>query len=96
MDKLSNRIAEPINDGIEKLEENPQLQDYPKIQERKGYSIRVGNYLVIYEIFVEHLQIEIITLGYRKDIYNKIWFGDKTRERRIKFLIFLQNYWLWP
>ncbi len=69
MDKLPDPIAEPIIDAIEKLEENPRPHGYIKLQDRKGYRIRVGNYRIIYDIFDTQLIIEIITLGHRKDIY---------------------------
>lgn len=69
LDKLSDQIAEPIIDAIGKLEENPRPHGYIKLQDRKGYRIRVGNYRIIYDIFDSQLIIEIITLGHRKDIY---------------------------
>ncbi|HAL83972.1 MAG TPA: hypothetical protein DCO83_18465 [Mucilaginibacter sp.] len=33
--------------------------------------MRVGNYRIIYDIFDSELIIDIITLGHRKDIYEK-------------------------
>ena len=36
------------------------------------YRYRVGNYRVIYLIYEKIIEIEIVKIGHRKDIYNKI------------------------
>ena len=69
LDKLSDNIAEPIFEAIAGLEENPRPQGYIKLKGRDGYRVRVGNYRVIYDIFVSELIVDIITLGHRKGIY---------------------------
>ena len=35
------------------------------------YKYRVGNYRIIYSIYQETIEIEIIKIGHRKDIYEK-------------------------
>jgi mRNA interferase RelE/StbE len=70
LDKLSDNIAKPILEVISALEENPRPQGYKKLQGRKGYRVRVGNYRIIYTIFDHELIIDIIALGHRKDIYD--------------------------
>lgn len=50
LDKLSDDIAEPILEAIEKLEENPRPVGCKKLKGRDGYRIRAGNYRVIYDI----------------------------------------------
>ncbi len=69
LDKLSDKIAEPIIDAITGLEENPRPAGYIKLKGRDGYRIRTGDYRIIYDIFDQELIIDIITLGNRKDIY---------------------------
>jgi mRNA interferase RelE/StbE len=69
LDKLSDKIAEPILDAIAGLEENPRPVGYKKLKGRDGYRVRVGNYRIIYDIFDSELIVDIITLGNRKDIY---------------------------
>jgi len=69
LDKLSDKIAEPILDAIAGLEENPRPVGYKKLKGRDGYRVRVGNYRIIYDIFDSELIVDIITLGHRKDIY---------------------------
>lgn len=69
LDKLPDKIAQPILNGIEDLEENPRPVGNKKLKGREGYRIRIGNYRVIYDIFDFELLIDVIALGHRKDIY---------------------------
>lgn len=69
LDKLSDKIAEPILEAISSLKENPRPQGYKKLKGREGSRIRVGNYRVIYNIFDNELIVDVITLGNRRDIY---------------------------
>lgn len=70
LDKLSDKIAEPIIDALENLKTNPRPNGYIKLKGKNSYRIRIGNYRVVYDIFDGELVIEIITLGHRKDIYD--------------------------
>jgi mRNA interferase RelE/StbE len=69
LDKLSDKIANPIIEAIHDLSTDPRPHGYKKLKGRDGYRIRIGNYRVIYEIFDHVLLIEVIDLGHRKDIY---------------------------
>ena len=69
LNKLSDKIAEPILDAIAGLEESPRPVGYKKLKGRDGYRVRVGSYRIIYDIFDSELIVDIITLGHRKDIY---------------------------
>lgn len=69
LDKLSDKIAEPIINAIAGLQENPRPVGYKKLKGREGYRIRTGNYRIIYDIYDSELIVDIITLGHRKDIY---------------------------
>ena len=40
-----------------------------KLKGRTGYRIRQGNYRIIYDIFDDILQVDVIEMGHRKDIY---------------------------
>lgn len=71
LDKLSDRIAEPILYAISCLKENPRPQGCKKLKDRDGYRIRIGNYRVIYNIFDTQLMVDVIALGHRKDIYDQ-------------------------
>ena len=69
LDKLPDNIAEPIFVAISLLEIDPRPSGCKKLQGRDGYRIRIGNYRVIYDVYDSELVIDVITLGYRKDIY---------------------------
>ncbi len=69
LDKLSDKIAEPILDAISELKDNPRPQGYKKLRSRAGYRIRVGHYRILYDIFDKELIVDVIALGHRKDIY---------------------------
>ncbi len=69
LDKLPNRIVEPILTAISSLEENPRPNGYKKLKGREAYRIRTGDYRIIYSVFDDELIVDVITLGHRKDIY---------------------------
>lgn len=71
--KVLEKINEPyysnIKAAIYSLAENPQPSGYKKLKARDGYRIRVGDYRIIYNIFDTILTIDVVALGYRKNIY---------------------------
>jgi mRNA interferase RelE/StbE len=69
LDKLSDKIAEPILEAIGNLSDNPRPHGFKKLKGRTGYRIRVGDYRIIYDVFDSELIIDVINLGHRKDIY---------------------------
>ncbi len=69
LDKISDKVAEPLFVAITALAENPRPNGCKKLKGREGYRIRVGSYRIIYEIFDKILLIEVVNLGHRKDIY---------------------------
>ena len=69
LDKLSDKIAEPIINTISALEKNPRPSGCKKLKGRDGYRVRSGNYRIIYDIIDKQLIIDIITIAHRKDVY---------------------------
>lgn len=71
--KVLEKINEPyyskIKKGILNLAHNPRPKGSSKLKGRSGYRIRIADYRIIYEIFDDILQIEVIELGHRKEIY---------------------------
>ncbi|MEZ4776580.1 MAG: type II toxin-antitoxin system RelE/ParE family toxin [Bacteroidia bacterium] len=71
--KSLKKISEPyyssIKEAIYRLAENPRPQGCKKLKGRDGYRIRVADYRIIYDIFDDILQVNVIDLGHRKDIY---------------------------
>jgi mRNA interferase RelE/StbE len=71
---LPRTIIPKIFNEIASLAENPRPVGSRKLRNSKNnYRIRFGDYRVIYSIFKDILIIEIIKIGHRKDIYDKLF-----------------------
>jgi mRNA interferase RelE/StbE len=69
LDRLPDEIANRILARLAGLEANPRPADVKKLKGRDAWRIRVGDYRVIYEIHDRILQIIVITVGHRREIY---------------------------
>ena len=69
LDRLPDDVARRIVVRLTGLETNPRPADVKKLKGRDAWRIRVGDYRVIYEIHDRILQIIVITVGHRREIY---------------------------
>jgi mRNA interferase RelE/StbE len=69
LDRLPDEVANRIMARLAGLETNPRPADVKKLKGRDAWRIRVGDYRVIYEIHDRVLQIIVITVGHRREIY---------------------------
>jgi mRNA interferase RelE/StbE len=69
LDKLSDKLAEPILHAIADLAFDPRPHGYKKLKGLNGYRIRSGDYRIIYEIKDSLLIVKVINVGHRKDVY---------------------------
>lgn len=69
LDHLSDEIASRILTRLRSLETNPRPPDAKKLKGQDAWRIRVGDYWVIYEIHDRVLQIIVITVGHRREVY---------------------------
>lgn len=69
LDRLPDEVAQRILARLTELEVNPRPADVKKLKGRSAWRIRVGDYRVIYEIQDRALQIIVITVGHRREIY---------------------------
>jgi len=69
LDRLPDDVVRRILTRISQLEANPRPPDVKKLKGREAWRIRVGDYRVIYEIHDHELQILVITVGHRREIY---------------------------
>ena len=69
LDRLPDEIARRILSRLAALETNPRPADVKKLKGRDAWRIRVGDYRVIYEIHDRILQIIVVTVGHRREIY---------------------------
>jgi len=69
LDRLPDDVARRILARLAALETSPRPADVKKLKGRKAWRIRVGDYRVIYEIQDRVLQIIVITVGHRREVY---------------------------
>lgn len=70
LSNLSSKDLDKVKQSIQFLSDNPRPMGYIKLTNRLGYRIRVGNYRVIYEINDDKIEIIILFVGHRRDIYD--------------------------
>ena len=69
LDRLPDDIAKRILVRLAGMETNPRPADVKKLKGRHAWRILVGDYRVIYQIHDQILQVMVITLGHRREIY---------------------------
>jgi mRNA interferase RelE/StbE len=69
LDRLPDEIVNRILARFVELETNPRPSDVKKLKGRNAWRIRVGDYRVIYEIHDRELQVLVITVGHRREVY---------------------------
>jgi len=69
LEKIDEPYYSKIKAAILKLAKNPRPVGYKKLKGRDGFRIRVADYRIIYDIFDDILQVDVIDLGHRKEIY---------------------------
>lgn len=70
LEKINDPAYSAIKAAVNDLAENPRPQGYIKLKGREGYRIRVGEYRILYTVTDAILQVDVINLGHRKDIYD--------------------------
>jgi mRNA interferase RelE/StbE len=66
---LPDDVTKRILARLSCLENNPRPADVKKLKGRDAWRIRIGDYRVIYEIHDRVLQVNVITIGHRREIY---------------------------
>jgi len=69
--KLDPQVARRVQAAIALLAENPRPPAARRLRGRPAWRVRVGDYRVIYTIEDDVLLIVIVTLGHRRDIYER-------------------------
>jgi mRNA interferase RelE/StbE len=69
LERLPDNIASRILMRLAGLETNPRPADVKKLKGRDAWRIRVGDYRVIYEIHDRILQIIVVNVGHRREVY---------------------------
>lgn len=69
LDRLPDEVVKRVLARLAQLETDPRPADVKKLKGREAWRIRVGDYRVIYEIHDRQLQVLVITVGHRREIY---------------------------
>ena len=72
LSKIPTKFALKIDALIQLLASEPRPVNCKKLQGYEDiYRVRFGDYRVVYRIDDNHLIIEVVQIGNRKDVYNK-------------------------
>lgn len=69
LERLSGETESRILARLSELENNPRPPGCKKLTNRDAWRIRVGDYRVIYEIHDKVLQVIVVTVGHRREVY---------------------------
>ncbi|MGN6188029.1 MAG: type II toxin-antitoxin system RelE family toxin [Conexibacter sp.] len=69
--KLDPPVARRIHGAIALLAEDPRPPASRPLRGRPGLRVRVGDYRVIYTVEDDVLLVVVVTLGHRRDVYDR-------------------------
>lgn len=69
--KVDHQDRDRIRGAIALLGENPRPPGAKALHGRNGLRVRVGNYRIIYTIDDDVLVVAVVTLGHRRDVYER-------------------------
>ncbi len=68
--KLDKTVQARVFKAIAKLEDDPRPPNCKKLKGSPNWRIRVGDFRVVYEIVDDTVQINIVKIGHRKEVYD--------------------------
>lgn len=69
--KIDPQDQRRIQGAIALLGEDPRPPGAKALHGRNGLRVRVGNYRIIYTVLDDVLLIVVVTVGHRKDVYDR-------------------------
>jgi len=69
--KLDPPVARRVQAAIALLAEDPRPPASRPLRGRPAWRVRVGDYRVIYTIEEDVLLVVVVTLGHRRDVYDR-------------------------
>ena len=69
MGRFSGETESRLLAKLTELEANPRPSGCKKLKNRDAWRIRAGDYRVIYEIHNKVLQVIVVTIGHRREVY---------------------------
>ena len=69
--KLDPQIRRRVQGAIALLADDPRPPSAKKLKGREAFRVRVGDYRVIYTVEDDVLLVVVVTLGHRRDVYER-------------------------
>jgi len=69
--KLDSEVRPRIQGAIALLAQDPHPPAARPLRGRPAYRVRVGDYRIIYTIADDVLLVVVVTLGHRRDVYER-------------------------
>lgn len=69
LEKLDKAAKERIISALERLRIRPESHNIKKLVGMPGYRFRAGDYRIIFEIDNNQIQILVLKIGHRKNVY---------------------------
>jgi mRNA interferase RelE/StbE len=67
--RLPAEIRDKIIRRLISLKEDPRPVGAKKLRSREGYTIRIGNYRVLYAISDLEKEVEVFSVAHRREVY---------------------------
>ena len=68
---IDHQDRDRIRGAIALLGQDPRPPGAKALQGRDGLRVRVGNYRIIYTVHDDVLLVIVVTLGHRRDVYDR-------------------------
>ncbi|WP_157007271.1 type II toxin-antitoxin system RelE family toxin [Agromyces laixinhei] len=69
--RVDHQDRDRIRGAIALLGQDPRPPGAKALQGRPGLRVRVGNYRIIYTVHDDVLLVVVVTLGHRRDVYER-------------------------
>lgn len=69
--RIDRQDRDRIRGAIALLGQDPRPPGAKALQGRDGLRVRVGNYRIIYTVHDDVLLVVVVTLGHRRDVYDR-------------------------
>lgn len=69
--QIDHRDRERIRGAIALLAHDPRPPGARALQGRPGLRVRIGDYRIIYTVHDDVLLVVVVTLGHRRDVYQR-------------------------
>lgn len=69
--KLDPQVRRRVQGAIALLGDDPRPPAARALQGRPGFRVRVGDYRILYTVADDVLLVVVVTLGHRRDVYDR-------------------------